>query len=198
MRDAHLKSIDEKIRRIRFYKLIGKMLLWTAVIVLLISIFGNLNQIMMMSTDTLNKQNDLSMEVDELRQSIDGMQENGSTVTKSTLNDTDRALIERIVMSESGDQPLEAQMAVAQTISDRMTDFGDTLIEATETYSTHDNGEPTDSVKLAVANVFDNGERVYDGGTYQFHDDSVLPYWTANKVKRGSIGRLNFYGGYAN
>lgn len=109
------------------------------------------------------------------------------------------ALVCRVVMSESGDQGLQAQMAVAQTIYDRMNDWGYSLNEAIcpGVYSTKDNGEPTDSVKLAVANVFEGGMRVYEGGTYQFHDDTVLPYWTEGKIARGSIGRLSFYGGYA-
>ena len=99
------------------------------------------------------------------------------------------------LMSESSIEPFEAKMAVAQTIYDRMNDYGQPLDEAISTYSQSDNGEPTAEVKAAVSMVFDKGVRVYDGGTYQFHDDSVSPYWTANKIKRGSIGRLTFYGG---
>lgn len=174
-------------------------LMWTilfiltlAVLVFGFSIIGNLNYIEVQNTDILNQQNNILVELD--KQSIDGTAENRSEVK---LEAPDRALIERVVMSESGGECFEAQMAVAQTIYDRMNDFGDPLPEAIRTYSTKDNGEPTDSVKEAVSRVFDNGERIYEGGTYQFHDDTVLPYWTEGKIARGSIGRLSFYGGYA-
>lgn len=195
MRDIHIQAIDRKIQRIRTYRLIGQIIAVTLLIVSLILIFSTLNTLLMMSTDTLNKLNDVSMELDEL--SIDPAEENRSTGQIEALTPTERALIERIVMSESGGESLEAQMAVAQTIYDRMNDWGDPLQVAIKTYSTTDNGAPTDSVKLAVSNVFDKGARIYEGGTYQFHDDSVLPYWTEGKVNRGSIGRLSFYGGYA-
>lgn len=42
-------------------------------------IIGELNEVLMMSNDTLNKLNDVSMEVDELKQSIDTEGENGCT-----------------------------------------------------------------------------------------------------------------------
>ena len=78
-------TTDEKIQAIRYEKKVGrriwKMVKWTLAIVTVINLFSVLNTVMVMSTDTLNKLNDLSMEVDELKQSIDAGQKNGSTVT---------------------------------------------------------------------------------------------------------------------
>ena len=162
-----------------------------ALLFTLMVVIGNQNAEAIRETDILNK-------LDAIDQSIDTMQQNRSTAQIEPPTAQDRALIERVVMSESGGESLEAQMAVAQTLYDRMNDFGSTLEKAVRTYSQGDNGEPTDSVKLAVSNVFDKGARVYEGGTYQFHDDSVTPYWIEGKIARGSIGRLSFYGGYAN
>lgn len=79
MRDQHLTAIDNKIARIRTYKTIGIMIAVTLLIVSLILIFSTLNTVLMMQTDTLNKLNDFSMEVDEVRESIDTMQENRYT-----------------------------------------------------------------------------------------------------------------------
>lgn len=110
----------------------------------------------------------------------------------------ERALAERVVMSEAGSGGMEMQMAVAQTLSDRMNDFGITLQEAVieGVYSTADNGEPTESVKIAVSNVFDHGAVVFNGSTYQFHDTSFMPSWTVGKIDRGQIGNMRFYGGW--
>jgi spore germination cell wall hydrolase CwlJ-like protein len=171
------------------------LLFRTFVVILLILIFSVGLDIKIMLTDVLNQQNTIVLELD--KQSIDDTAENRVEVN---LEAQDRALIERIVMSEAGDErlPIEARMAVAQTIYDRMNDWGDPLQVAIKTYSQKDNGEPTDSVKQAVSNVFDKGARIYEGGTYQFHDDSVTPYWIEGKIARGSIGKLRFYGGYEN
>lgn len=154
--------------------------------------------IKIMQTDTLDQVTELRQEVESIK--VD--QKNRSQVNSValiSLSDTDRMLIERIVMSESSIEGLRAQMAVAQTIYDRMNDWGYSVEMAVcpGVYNTKDNGSPTDSVKLAVCNIFDKGMRIYEGGTYQFHDDTVNPYWTEGKIARGSIGRLSFYGGYA-
>lgn len=165
------------------------------VILLLISITGNQQSIMVMQTDTLDKLNEISIAIDPEDQESTKTQP-PDPVSSIKLTPEEREQVFRVVMSESGDQDLQGQMAVAQTIYDRMNDFGDTLPKAIETYSQHDNGDPTSSVKLAVANVFDGGMRVFEGGTYQVHNKTVDPYWTEGKIYRGSIGNLEFYGGY--
>ncbi|MDD4564803.1 MAG: cell wall hydrolase [Eubacteriales bacterium] len=117
------------------------------------------------------------------------------------LTAAERELVCRVVAAEARGEDLQGQMAVAQTILDRAVLWDMTVadvVTAPGQFAGPYQGEVSDSVKLAVANVFDGGMRVFDGGTYQFHDDSVNPCWTAGKIARGSIGRLSFYGGYAN
>ena len=170
------------------------------VAILLVSINGNQAKILIQQIDTLDQLN-------YVRQVLELQDENPDAISEAEpvdqissikLTPEEREKAFRVVMSESGDEDLQAQMAVAQTLYDRMNDFGNTLQEAivNGVYSTKDNGEPTDSVKLAVANVFDGGMRVFEGGTYQVHDNTVDPYWTEGKIYRGSIGNLKFYGGY--
>lgn len=69
------------------------------------------------------------------------------------------ALIERVVMSEAGNQTVECQEAVATVILNRWQcpdNFGDTISEvvyAPKQFSTANNGEPTLSVQVAVRNA---------------------------------------------
>ena len=74
MRDMHIQAIDNKIKRIHTYKRIGKMLLWTVIIILTISLFSNLNTILvnqeiiiMQNTDTLDKLNPIDQGIEENR-----------------------------------------------------------------------------------------------------------------------------------
>ena len=74
------------------------------------------------------------------------------------ISESDIALIERCVMSESGNQSCRAQEAVATVILNRWQDpdFPDTItgvINAEGQFSTADNGAPTMQVKLAVRNA---------------------------------------------
>ena len=187
----------EKKSDSHFFTICGFLFVITlAILIFGFSIIGNQNFLMMQNNDILDQQNNILLELDE--QSIDDSSESRLEVNSVALTPKQRATVERIVMSESSIEPFEAKLAVAQTIYDRMHDWGYSFEQAVDPgiYSRHDNGEPTDSVKLAVSKVFDNGERIYEGGTYQFHDDSVTPYWTEGKIARGSIGRLSFYGGY--
>lgn len=75
------------------------------------------------------------------------------------ITDEEIALMERCVMSESGNQSCECQEAVATVIlnrwqnPDRYPDNIIDVINAPNQFSTKDNGKPTVSVKLAVHNA---------------------------------------------
>lgn len=156
-------------------------------------VVGNQNAETIRETDILDKLN-------QMEQSIDTMQENRSTGNlTSCITDSERELIERVVMNEARGEDLQSMMGVAQTIRDRAHDWDMTIsdvVQADGQYAKPYQGEITDEVHLAVANIFDGNMSVFDGGTYQFHDDTVKPYWTEGKIKRGSIGRMSFYGWY--
>lgn len=76
-----------------------------------------------------------------------------------TVTPGDIDLLERVVMSEAGNQTIEAQEAVATVILNRWlcrSKYPDTIpdvIYAANQFSTHDNGDPTVSVQTAVHNA---------------------------------------------
>lgn len=113
------------------------------------------------------------------------------------LSQEERRLVEATVMQEAGGEPYEGQLTVAQSICDRAVFWGMSITEvltAPKQY-TRCNKQVTDSVKQAVAAVFDQGETIYPRPTTHFHDDSISPpAYTDKKVRRGQIGRLIFYG----
>lgn len=74
------------------------------------------------------------------------------------LSEADRELIERVVMAESGNQPLEGQIAVASCIYNTAAAKGMKPAEVVQVkgqYASPYQGEVTDSVKQAVSVVFD-------------------------------------------
>ena len=107
------------------------------------------------------------------------------------LTDEEIHLIERCVMSEAGSQNVDTQEAVATVILNRWQcpdKYGATIsdvINAEGQFSTHDNGEPTVSVRLAVRNaiVYYNTylmcipREVLYFRAYRYHDFGV-PYCT--------------------
>ena len=75
------------------------------------------------------------------------------------ITDEEIALMERCVMSEAGGQSVDCQEAVATVILNRWQNpdkYPDNIIDVIndqDQFSTHDNGKPTVSVKLAVHNA---------------------------------------------
>lgn len=98
-----------------------------------------------------------------------------------TVTPGDIDLLERVVMSEAGNQCIEAQEAVATVVLNRWlctSKFGDTIpdvIYAANQFSTHDNGDPTVSVQTAVHNAI-----VYHGTPCQIIPSDVYYFrsWT--------------------
>lgn len=88
------------------------------------------------------------------------------------LTDEELDYVQRVVMAESGNQPFEGQMAVAQCIYDRMQRDGETAIEVItkpNQFASPYQKEVTRSVKYAVYAVFHDGERVTDEPLYSFY-----------------------------
>ena len=83
----------------------------------------------------------------------------GTNIIMYEITEEERALLERVVMSEAGNQDYEAQEAVATVVLNRVfcpDKFGDNIkdvINAEGQFSTHDNGFPTVSCRLAVHNA---------------------------------------------
>ena len=169
-------------------------------------IIGNQNSIMMMQTDTLNTFNDMRMEDEvswfdrdmdpeeygELVTTPDELTEELTDVHNLSLDERD--LIQRVVAAESRGESLEGQMVVAQTILDRSELWDKSVIEivtAPGQYADPYQGKISGSVKLAVSNIFDDGQVVFDGPVTHFYSGAE-PYWAEDKINRGSIARHTF------
>lgn len=112
------------------------------------------------------------------------------------VNEAERELIERVVMSESRGEPFEGMIAVAQTIKDRSDLWGMTPVEVVtkpKQYAMPYQGEVSTEIEDAVSLVFDQGYRAFEPATTHFHADYVNPYWTESKTSRGTIGSHRFY-----
>ena len=96
-----------------------------------------------------------------------------ATLLGSLFNSSyERDYVERVVMQESGNQPLNGQMAVAQCIKDSAVDRGMGAYEVVtekNQYAPPYKYEVNDSVKEACARVFDNGETVSSSDIKYFY-----------------------------
>ena len=111
------------------------------------------------------------------------------------VNEAERELIERVVMSESRGEPFEGMIAVAQTIKDRSDLWGMTPVEVVtkpKQYAMPFQGEVSTEIEDAVSLVFDQGYRAFEDATTHFA--TYEPYWAEGKTSRGTIGRHFFWG----
>lgn len=91
------------------------------------------------------------------------------------LSTSERDTVERIVMAEAGGEPYDGQMLVAQCILNAAEKCGKDPSEAAKAYQyTSARPEPTQSVRDAVAAVFDRGETVTDAPVLYFYNPSIV------------------------
>ena len=114
------------------------------------------------------------------------------------LSEEERKIVEQVVMAEAGGEPLEGQMAVAQTIRDRCIDRQQTaeqVCTAPNQYATT-SIPATERVKDAVMFIFDFGHSVFDEPTFYFYQCEMIdqPSYLAQKTFRGQIGPHRFFG----
>jgi hypothetical protein len=176
-------------RQNRLMAFLGILLI--AIIFGILLILGNQAQILIQQTDTLNKLNEISVVVDPEAPDPAPAE---PTVTYQ-LTPEERDLVERVTAAESRGEDLQGQMAVAQTILDRAELWNMTpteVVQAPGQYAGPYPGEISDSIHLAVANVFDGGIRVFQEPITHFYSGAE-PSWTDGKVNRGSVGSHRFY-----
>lgn len=167
---------------------------------LLVSIAGNQQSIMIMQTDTLDQLMLMQLDAEMGRLEQDLWEEWDKDVIEEpvepvSLSPEERDLICRVVAAEARGEELEGMMAVAQTILDRSELWNMTpseVVQAPGQYADPYQGEISDEIKLAVANIFDGGVRVFEEPVTHFYSGTE-PYWTDGKVNRGSIGCHKFY-----
>jgi len=91
------------------------------------------------------------------------------------LTETERDLVERVVMAESGGESYKGQMLVAQCILNACEIDGIRPAKAIKKYAyAKARPEPSDSVKRAVSAVFDKGETVTDEPIVYFYAPALV------------------------
>lgn len=87
-----------------------------------------------------------------------------SSVSKYKLTDTERELVERVIMAEVSGSSYTDALAVAQCIYDRAIKYGDSVHEVIYAKNAFADPSyrynPTSTVKKAVSHVFDDGIRL--------------------------------------
>ena len=91
------------------------------------------------------------------------------------LTETERDLVERVVMAESGGESYKGQMLVAQCILNACEIDGIRPAKVIKKYVyAKARPEPSDSVKRAVSAVFDKGETVTDEPIVYFYAPKIV------------------------
>lgn len=113
------------------------------------------------------------------------------------LTDEERELVERVVAAEARGEKIECQMAVAQTILDRVVTREQSITEvcaAPYQFADPYMGEISEKTQDAVRFVFDDGAKVFDKVTH-FYASHLIdpPYWTESKEFKGEINGVSFY-----
>ena len=185
-------------QELRAYITILEIVAITAILLIGIHAINQLDAIMTQQAHIIKTQADAMDQLMWIRQDIDALQEPEiDDSSEVMLTSEERDLVERIVASEARGEPIEGIMAVAQCIRDRSQLWGMTVTEvclAPGQFAAPYQGEISPEVVQAVWAVFDEGMSVLEIPTTHFHADYVSPYWTADKVSRGSIGAHLFYG----
>lgn len=159
-------------------------------------IIGNQNSILVMQTKIYKELSDQKSGNDSINNTEDCQKDVPTSITAGNKTDIykltikERDLVQKTVAAEARGESLQCQMAVAQTIRDRAVQWKmpvSEVILSPGQYAYPYQGEISDSVKIAVTYVFDEGIQVFNEPVTHFYSGKD-PYWAEGKVKRGSIG----------
>lgn len=116
-------------------------------------------------------------------------------VVRFYLSASERDTVERVVMAESGGESFEGQMLVAQCILNAAEKEGVQPSEAVVIYSyTSNRPDPTQSVKDAVAAVFDRGEVAIDAPVMYFYNPALVTSdWHESQIFVAEVGGHRFF-----
>ena len=111
------------------------------------------------------------------------------------LSASERDTVERVVMAESGGESFEGKMLVAQCILNAAEKEGVQPSEAVVIYSyTSNRPDPTQSVKDAVAAVFDRGEVAIDAPVMYFYNPTLVTSdWHESQIFVAEVGGHRFF-----
>lgn len=126
---------------------------------------------------------------------IAGGRENTTAPVRFYLSASERDTVERVVMAESGGESFEGQMLVAQCILNAAEKEGVQPSEAVVIYSyTSNRPDPTQSVKDAVAAVFDRGEVAIDAPVMYFYNPALVTSdWHESQIFVAEVGGHRFF-----
>lgn len=118
-----------------------------------------------------------------------------ATPARYPLSVSERDTVERVVMAEAGGESFAGQMLVAQCILNAAEKEGVQPSEAVEIYSyTSNRPDPTQSVKDAVAAVFDRGEVAIDAPVMYFYNPAlVTSTWHESQIFVAEVGGHRFF-----
>lgn len=118
-----------------------------------------------------------------------------ATPARYQLSASERDTVERVVMAEAGGESFEGQMLVAQCILNAAEKEGVQPSEAVVIYSyTSNRPDPTQSVKDAVAAVFDRGEVAIDAPVMYFYNPAlVTSTWHESQIFVAEVGGHRFF-----
>lgn len=175
---------------------------WRAMIILiaclLVAIAGNQQSIMVNQEEIKMMQTDTLDQLMELRQ-IEEETTLGDLLGPESpiaywLSPEEFDLVCRVVAAESRGESLQGQMAVANVILDRAVLWDMPVVDvvlAPGQFAKPYQGEISDETRLAVANVFEGGVRVFEEPVTHFYSGAE-PYWADEKIDRGGIGCHRF------
>lgn len=129
------------------------------------------------------------------RENVTELPEPTEAPARFYLSASERDVVERVVMAESGGESYEGQMLVAQCILNGAEKQGVQPSEAVEIYQyAGARPEPTQSVKDAVAAVFDRGETVVDEPVLYFYNPAIVESeWHESQIFVIEVGGHRFF-----
>lgn len=129
------------------------------------------------------------------RENITELPEPTEAPARFYLSASERDTVERVVMAESGGESFEGQMLVAQCILNAAEKEGVQPSEAVVIYSyTSNRPDPTQSVKDAVAAVFDRGEVAIDAPVMYFYNPALVTSdWHESQIFVAEVGGHRFF-----
>lgn len=118
-----------------------------------------------------------------------------ATPARYQLSASERDTVERVVMGEAGGESFAGQMLVAQCILNAAEKEGVQPSEAVVIYSyTSSRPDPTQSVKDAVAAVFDRGEVAIDAPVMYFYNPALVTSdWHESQIFVAEVGGHRFF-----
>jgi len=139
---------------------------------------GHINKLTQDNAELSAQISTLSAEISSLRQEVEHKQDKpdrGGERPQYELSVAERDLVERVVMAEAEDEPYIGKLLVCQCILNacRLNNKRPAEIIKQYAYATR-RPEPSESVKEAVAAVFDKGETVTDEPVIYFYAPALI------------------------